>query len=141
MKPCSALLQPLPRHVWLLAALYFCASLIHFSHNAAYIAYYPNMPAWVTGEDVYLVWFAISGVGLAALACFGARWRTVGAILLAVYGGLGLDGLGHYALALCSEHTLAMNLTILFEVAAGAALAIASAVFAVRLRSAVRLQR
>jgi len=39
---------------------------------------------------------------------------------------LGLYGLGHYGLALCSEHTFSMNLTIWAEALAGAALAICS---------------
>jgi hypothetical protein len=42
------------------------------------------------------------------------------------YGACGLDGLLHYTLALCAEHTLATNLTIWFEVLAGSALAVAS---------------
>lgn len=131
----------LPKYIWLLLAVYFTASLIHFAHNAEYIAFYPNMPAWLTREQVYLVWLAVSSLGVAGLLVMRLGWHAAGAALLAAYGAMGLDGLGHYTLALCSEHTLAMNLTILFEVAAGAALAIASAVFAVRLRSAVRLQR
>jgi len=35
-----------------------------------------------------------------------------------------MDGLSHYALALCSQHTLVMNFTIWFEVLAGVILAI-----------------
>lgn len=44
--------RKLPIHVWLLLAVYCCASLIHFAHNAEYIAFYPNMPLWITRENV-----------------------------------------------------------------------------------------
>jgi hypothetical protein len=112
-----------------LCALYFLASLVHFTHNAEYIAFYPNMPAWLTREKVYLAWLAVASVGAAGLAFLLVGWRTVSALCLVAYGALGLDGLGHYALALCSQHTLAMNFTIWFEVLAGAALAVCSAWF------------
>jgi hypothetical protein len=58
----------LPRHVWVLVALYFAASLAHFTHNAEYIAFYPNMPAWLTREYVYSVWLVITGVGALGFA-------------------------------------------------------------------------
>ncbi len=73
--------RTIPTALWLAAACYFAASLAHFSHNAEYIAFYPNMPAWLTREQVYLVWLAITGVGAAgwlmlrlglrAWACWG----------------------------------------------------------------------
>jgi hypothetical protein len=113
----------LPSRVSILLSLYFLASLAHFVHNAEYIAFYPNMPAWITRETVYVVWLCITAVGVAGLALARFGWRAVGALVLAAYGLLGLDGLGHYTLALCTEHTLAMNLTILFEVFTGTALA------------------
>jgi hypothetical protein len=122
----------LPRCLELLVALYFGASLLHFVHNAEYIAFYPNMPASITRETVYLVWLAITAVGVTGLALARVGWRAIAGLCLAVYGALGLDGLGHYALALCAEHTLAMNATIWFEVAAGITLAIAAIVWAVR---------
>ncbi len=122
-----AKLAQLPKHLWFLLALYCCASFIHFAHNAEYIAFYPNMPLWITRENVYWVWLAITAVGIAAVAASLSGWRAIAALLLIVYGSLGLDGLGHYALALCSQHTLAMNFTIWFEVAAGAILALCAA--------------
>jgi hypothetical protein len=114
--------RKLPRSIWALAVLYCIASLVHFTHNAEYIAFYPNMPAWLTREKVYLVWLAVTGVGAVSVALSLAGWRLASSIGLAMYGTLGFDGLGHYALALCSEHTLAMNLSIWFEVLAGAVL-------------------
>lgn len=115
-----------PAHIWALLALYGAASLLHFGHNAEYIAFYPNMPAAITRENVYLVWLAITSVGLAGIGFTRIGWRGMGLACLVAYGLCGLDGLGHYALALCSQHTLAMNLTIWFEVVAGIALAMCS---------------
>ena len=113
----------LPRHVWIFTGLYFAASLAHFSHNAEYIAFYPNMPVWLTPEKVYLAWLAITGVGAMGLALLHVGQRLAGAACLLAYGVLGLDGLGHYSLALCSQHTAAANFTIWAEAASGLVLA------------------
>lgn len=112
----------LPAHLLWLALLYCVASLTHFAHNAEYIAFYPNMPAWLTREQVYVVWMGISLIGVAAFVLYFFGWPIASAGLLAIYGSFGFDALGHYALALCSQHTLVQNLTIWFEAAAGAAL-------------------
>lgn len=114
----------LPAFLWVLLAVYSAASLLHFTHNAEFIAFYPNMPRWLTREHVYLAWLAIASVGVVGLAIVGIGGRLIGLACLALYGLLGLDGLGHYTLALCSEHTLAMNATIWFEVIAGVLLAV-----------------
>lgn len=114
---------PLPGPVVGLLVLYFVASLAHFAHNAEYIAYYPNMPGWLTREKVYLFWLGITAVGAAGLVLLRLRWHKTALALLWVYGAMGLDGLGHYSLALCIEHTLAMNLTIWAEAVTGLALA------------------
>jgi hypothetical protein len=117
----------MPRHIRALLATYFVATLAHFVHNAEFIAFYPNMPAWITRETVYLAWLAIASVGVAGIIASRFGWSALGALLLGAYGALGLDGLQHYTLALCSEHTLAANVTIWSEAAAGIALAVASA--------------
>lgn len=122
----------LPKPLWLLVGVYFVASLAHFAHNAEYIAFYPNMPDWLTREKVYLAWLAVTGVGVASLVFTWRGWRVPGALCLAVYGALGLDGLGHYTLALCSEHTLVTNVTIWSEAVAGLVLLIVSTVLAKR---------
>jgi len=122
----------LPKHVWALLAVYFVATLAHFVHNAEFIAFYPNMPASITRETVYLAWLAIASVGVAGIVAARFGWSAVGALLLGAYGALGLDGLLHYTLALCSEHTLAANLTIWFEALTGLALATASSLLLMR---------
>lgn len=118
-----------PKRVLALVAVYFVASLAHFAHNAEYIAFYPSMPSWLTREDVYLAWSGITCVGVLGLAVSRLGLPTVGAFLVSMYGAFGLDGLAHYTLALCSEHTLATNTTIWFEAAAGLVLMFASALW------------
>lgn len=119
----------LPQHLWLLLAVYFIASFTHFTHNAEYIAYYPNMPAWITRETVYWAWLVVCSVGVAGLLACRFKLKALGVLLIGAYGAFGLDGLLHYTLALCSEHTLATNLTIWFEVISGSVLLLASAMW------------
>jgi hypothetical protein len=121
-----------PRHVLALVLVYFVASLAHFAHNAEYIAFYPNMPGWITREKVYLAWVGITCIGIAGLAVVRLGLHAVGAILVSVYGAFGLDGLAHYTLALCSEHTLATNITIWSEAIAGLVLMLTSALWLCR---------
>ena len=117
---------PFPKATWALLAVYFVASLVHFAHNAEFIAFYPNMPTWLTRENVYLAWLAVTSVGVAGVVAARFGLGALGALLLGAYGALGLDGLQHYTLALCSEHTLAANVTIWFEAATGLLLAVVS---------------
>jgi hypothetical protein len=112
----------------ILFALYTLASLTHFSHNAEYIAFYPGLPAGMTRESVYLAWLAVVSVGLLGVAANRGGWKRIAAVLLFIYGLLGTDGLLHYTLALCSEHTTATNITIWAEVLLGVTLACAAAV-------------
>lgn len=117
----------LPKHIQRLLVIFFVANLTHFVHNAEYIAYYPGMPSWLTREQVYLAWVAGASLGLSGLLVYRTRLKVLGLALVAAYGALGVDGLAHYTLALCSDHTLATNLTIWFEVLAGLSLLLASA--------------
>jgi len=117
---------PLPPHLWVLAVLYFAASLAHFTHNAEFIAFYPNMPKRLTQEHVYLAWLAITCLGIGGLLLVRRGLRALGLVLIAAYGAMGLDGLAHYTLALCSEHSVAANATIGAEAASGVALMLAA---------------
>ena len=117
----------LPKHIQALFLIFFIANLTHFIHNAEYIAFYPGIPVWLTRETVYLAWLSGVSVGLVGWVVARTRWKLLGVTLIAAYGALGIDGLAHYTLALCSEHTLATNLTIWFEVLAGMSLLLASA--------------
>ena len=122
----------MPKHIWALVVLYFLASAAHFVHNAEYIAFYPGMPASITRETVYLAWLAITAVGALALALHRFGLRKLAIPLLGLYGAFGLDGLAHYTLALCSEHTLWANVTIWSEAISGVLLLLASAVLLAR---------
>lgn len=113
---------PLPKPFFALAALYLLASLGHFAHNAEFICSYPNLPAWLSSAQVYGAWLAVTAVGGLALWLVRRGHRLLGLLGMAAYAALGFDGLGHYALAPMALHTLAANVTILSEVAAGAVL-------------------
>jgi hypothetical protein len=105
-----------------LTAVYFAASLAHFAHNAEFLCEYPKLPAWLTSAKVYGAWAAVTAVGAAGLVFMRRGWMIAGLALIAVYGSLGFDGLGHYAVAPMALHPLGANVTILAEVAAGAVL-------------------
>jgi hypothetical protein len=95
------------------------ASLVHFVHNATFLADYPNMPGWITPAGVYAVWLGEAAIGAMGVILF-LRGRTmIGLALIAIYAVLGLGGLDHYTLAAISAHTLAMNATIWLETATG----------------------
>jgi hypothetical protein len=99
---------------------YGAASLVHFVHNAEMIAEYPNLPASWARADIYLAWIALTSIGLAGWLLVSRGYRRVGLLVLAAYAALGMDSLGHYLLAPLAAHSLAMNLTILVDVAAAA---------------------
>jgi hypothetical protein len=94
------------------------ASLVHFAHNATFLADYPNMPAWLSPAGVYAVWLAQAAIGATGVLLF-LRGRSIGLALIALYAVLGFAGLDHYVLAPISAHTAAMNATIWLETATG----------------------
>lgn len=106
----------LPPFLLLLAAMYCLASLAHFIHNAEYLVEYPNMPGWLSRSKVYATWLGINAIGAVGVLLARSTYSAPGFVLVAVYAALGFDGLGHYALAPMSSHTLPMNLTIWCEV-------------------------
>ena len=103
-----------------LLLIYGAASLVHFTHNAEFLAEYPNLPSSWTRADVYLGWIAMTLVGVAGWFLLSRGLFLTGLLILAGYAALGLDSLGHYVLAPLSAHTIAMNSTILAEVTAAA---------------------
>jgi len=119
---------------WLggLLLFYLAASLLHFVHNAEYLADYPNLPAWLDRADVYLAWLGLAAIGAAGWALYRFGWRLAGLLLIGVYAGFGFDGLLHYTRAPFAAHTQAMNFTIWFEVAAAALLLLGVATLVAR---------
>jgi hypothetical protein len=103
--------------VWLLL-LYGAASLLHFAHNAEYLADYPNLPAWLSRSQVYGVWLCITALGAVGYFVYRKVHEFGGLVLMGVYAALGFDGLLHYGRAPMAEHTAGMNLSIGFEVVA-----------------------
>ncbi len=117
----------------LLLLIYGVASLMHFIHNAEFLAAYPNLPDSWTRAGVYLAWAGLTTVGAVGWLLLKRGYQIAGLLAVAVYAMLGMDSLGHTMMAPMSTHTTAMNTTILFEVTAGACLFIAVLIQIVRL--------
>ena len=113
-----------------LLLLYVVASLVHFTHNAEYLADYPNLPPWLTRGGVYLAWIGETSLGILGYVLYRFGWRLAGLALVGVYAAFGFDGLLHYTRAPFDAHTTAMNFTILFEVAAAALLLVRAVMLA-----------
>ena len=112
--------RPVPKTLLVLLLMYGVASLIHFAHNAQFLTDYPEMPASWTRAGVYFAWIGLTIIGVAGWILLARGYQLAGLLLLAVYAVFGLDSLGHYVLAPISDHTVAMNSTILLEVVAAA---------------------
>ncbi len=108
-----------------LLVVYLAASLLHFAHNAEFLSDYPNLPTWLTRSDVYFVWIGQAVIGLVGIALYLRGRQTPGLLLIGLFAAFGFDGLLHYSRAPFAEHTLEMNFTIWFEVAAAAVLLVA----------------
>ena len=114
---------------WLFV-LYMAASLLHFAHNAEYLAQYPNLPASWSRADVYVAGCSVTALGVVGYALYLRSYRAVGLAALALYACLGFGGLLHYTRAPASHHSAIMNATIWTEVAAAALLLSGVAVIA-----------
>jgi hypothetical protein len=88
-----------------LVLVHAAASLVHFVHNATFLADYPNMPIWITPGGIYAVWLAEAAVGAAGVWLY-LRGRMIGLALIAIYAVLGFAGLDHYMLAPISRTRL-----------------------------------
>jgi hypothetical protein len=99
-----------------LMLFYGAASLLHFAHNAVYI------PSRLTSEGVWVSWCGIAAVGAMGYWLYRRVSRWAGLAMITLYGVFGLAGLDHYTVAPMSAHSFVMNLTILTEAAAAAAL-------------------
>ena len=118
-----------------LLLLYVTASLLHFTHNAEFVQFYPNLPSWISRSSVYLTWLAITAVGLIGYLLHRYGLRVVGFVLLCIYAAVGLDGLLHYTRAPIHAHSHGMNFTIWFEVVVASILLTFLAIRAKRLTS------
>lgn len=109
---------PQQRVLLTLLLVYAVLSLVHFIHNAEYLADYPNLPRSWSPAHVYFAWIGMTAVGLAGWVLLRLGFVVPGLLVLAAYAALGLDSLGHYVQAPLSAHTATMNGTILAEVTA-----------------------
>jgi|SRR5271168_4116910 len=103
--------QALPR----LLMLYAAASLLHFVHNAEYLAQYPNLPSSWSRADIYIAWCCITTLGVVGYLLYLYGSRAVGLTFLALYAVLGFGGFLHYTRAPVTHHSSMMNVTIWTE--------------------------
>jgi hypothetical protein len=96
---------------------FFIASLIHFIHNAEFLADYPGLPKTWTRGGVYGAWAAMTVIGVVGWIVARTRFQLLGLALIAVCSLFGFDSIGHYFVAPVAAHSMAMNVTILLEVA------------------------
>jgi hypothetical protein len=115
--------------------LYAAATLLHFAHNAEYLAQYPHLPSAWSRADVYGAWCCLMALGLLGYWQYRSGRRNVGLTVLALYGALGFGGLLHYTRAPMAHHSTAMNVTIWAE-AVAATLLLANVVVLSRRRAA-----
>src|SRR5579863_4749752 len=83
---------------WLFA-LYATATLLHFAHNAEYIAQYPNLPASWSRAQIYSAWCCVMTLGLSGYGLYALGFSNLGLTILGLYAGLGFGGLLHYTRA------------------------------------------
>jgi hypothetical protein len=114
--------RSVPRAIPVLLLIYGAATLLHFIHNAEFLGDYPNMPAWLSRAEVYFAWLGLTAVGVLGWLLLSRGYQRTGFLFVAAYAALGMDSLGHYALAPMSTHTATMNVTILLEVTTAALL-------------------
>jgi hypothetical protein len=104
-------------------AAYTAASLLHFAHNATFLADYPNLPPSLTVARVYGAWLVLTALGAAGVSLLTGGYRRLGLAIIGTYGALGLDGFAHYLLAPMNHHGAMMNVTIWLEAVSGSLLA------------------
>jgi hypothetical protein len=113
-----------PKTLVILCLAYAAASLIHFAHNAEFLADYPNMPEWLSRSEVYVAWLGLTAVGVAGYLLVRRGVQRAGLLVIALYAALGFDSLTHYLVAPFAAHTAMMHFTIWLNVIAAALLLI-----------------
>jgi hypothetical protein len=102
--------------------LYAAATLLHFAHNAQYLADYPNLPSSWSRSEVYAAWGGVMAFGLLGYGLYAYAHRSIGRTIVGLYAILGFGGLLHYTRAPMHDHSALMNATIWAEAGAGALL-------------------
>jgi hypothetical protein len=125
-----------PRLLLVLCLAYAAASLIHFAHNAEFLADYPNMPDWLSRATVYAAWLGLTAVGVTGYMLVHRGFQLIGLLVIALYAALGFDSLSHYVIAPFSAHTGMMHFTIWLDVATAVVLlAVTARLAAERMRA------
>jgi hypothetical protein len=89
------------RAVRVLGAIFAIAvavSIVHYTDNYLNFDDYPQAPRGVPSSAALVLgaWFVFTAAGLAGYLLFRRRPSNLALVLLAVYSGSGLVGIGHY---------------------------------------------
>jgi hypothetical protein len=89
------------RAVRILSAIFAAAvvvSIVHYTDNYVNFRDYPPAPSSVPSSAALILgaWFAFTAAGLAGYLLFRGSPSDLALVLLAVYSGSGLVGIGHY---------------------------------------------
>ena len=73
----------MPRRGLLISfAVYAVASFLHYAHNAEWLQYYPNMPRGLTRARIYVVWIAVTIIGVVGYRLVRSRHLVAGLFVL-----------------------------------------------------------
>jgi hypothetical protein len=89
------------RFLTVLLGIAFVVSVVHYADNYVNYGDYPRSDTLPNPSDVVILasWFAFTAAGLAGYALFRRGPTDLALLLLAVYSGSGLVGIGHYTVA------------------------------------------
>ena len=110
-------------------------SIVHYTDNYANFRDYPPAPSDVPSSAALVLgaWFVFTAAGLAGYLLFRRGPSNLALVLLAVYSGSGLVGIGHYLVPGATSMPWWRQAHVCFDIASGAAV-FAFAIWAARAR-------
>lgn len=116
-------------------AVAVAVSIVHYTDNYANFSDYPPAPSDVPSSAglVLGAWFVFTAAGLAGYLLFRRGPSNLALIMLALYSGSGLIGIGHYLVPGATSMPWWRQAHVCFDIAAGAAV-FAFAIWAARAR-------
>jgi hypothetical protein len=98
-------------------------SIVHYVDNYANHGDYPESSTLPnpSATTIVVAWFAFTAAGLAGYALVRRSSSALGPLLLAVYSGSGLIGIGHYTVAGATDMPWWRQAHVVLDVASGVA--------------------
>jgi hypothetical protein len=100
-------------------------SIVHYTDNFANYSDYPHGSGpEPSAAEVLIAWFVFTPIGLAGYWLYTRRGEIRrGALLLLVYSGSGLVGIGHYTVSGMTDQPLWRQAHVIADIACGTAIA------------------